>query len=270
MPGPLTIGVFAQTSGVTNRPSATLAVPAGYKIVSGGALVNAGHGPGNMLIASYPASATTWFAQSKDVDGKPDPRSITAYAVAIFDPDDLFDVQIAKATSNVASRPAVTATVAADYVLTGGGAMTTAGVTGAGNFLTASYPAADVQWRASSKDHVTANPSSITAYAIGLTSLVDSRLPPFTLAQAVSASANHPAATAPVSSTSVVLGGGALDAFKGAGNMLVASCPVCTLMPGGAVQPCSTPTGWTVSGQDYATSDPSTITAYLIEMNTSF
>jgi hypothetical protein len=52
MPSPLTVQVFAATSGVTNRPSVTLPVPNGYKIVGGGAQVNAGHGAGNMLIAS--------------------------------------------------------------------------------------------------------------------------------------------------------------------------------------------------------------------------
>jgi hypothetical protein len=265
---PLTIQVYAQTSAVASAPSVTLQVPAGCKIISGGAQVSAGTGAGNMLIASFPKSATTWFAQSKDTAGKPDRRTITAYAVTILDPDDLYDVKITSATSAVASHPTATATVAADYMLTGGGAMTSAAAAGQGNFLTASYPLGDVQWLAASKDHINANPSSIVAYAIGITAM-DSRLPPFTMCPAASASASHPSVTAPVSGTSVVLGGGGIDAWKGAGNMLVASYPACTLQPGGPVQHCSTPTGWTVAGQDYATADPSVISAYVIELNTS-
>lgn len=41
-----------------NHPTASVTVPAGYKLVSGGARVN-WHGAGNMLTASYPSSDNT-------------------------------------------------------------------------------------------------------------------------------------------------------------------------------------------------------------------
>lgn len=268
MPNPLTIQVYAQTSAVMSWPSVTLQVPDGCKIISGGAKVNGGSGWGNMLIASYPLSPYQWFAQSKDTAGNGDPRSITAYVVTVYDPNNAVDVQITSTASGVAPHPVADATVnvAAAYKLTGGGARTTVGTSGQGNFLTASYPLNAVQWRAAATDHLNADPSAIFAYAIGIFSSALG-LRKFTIGPASSPTAQHPSVTASVSSVGALLGGGAIDNWSGAGNMLTASHPACTFTPGPGVVACSAPTGWTAAGQDYAIGSPSSITAYCVELN---
>ena len=48
--------------------------------------------------------------------------TITAFALAIYDPEDLYDVVIFRETSSVQVHPSVSVTIPNDYALTGGGA----------------------------------------------------------------------------------------------------------------------------------------------------
>jgi vibriolysin len=135
--------------------------------------------------------------------------------------------------------------------LTGGGAFVD--WQGAGNLLTASFPNSSSSWEARSKDHDVSDPSRITAYAIGLrprsasvhlhTIIVNSTGPvqPHPTAQVC-----LPAATPPW----IVSGGGALDNWNGAGNLLTASYPQ---------ENC-----WLAAGKDHKDPSPASITAYAI------
>ena len=88
----LQIQTFTAKSGVTAHPSVQVTVPAGYKILGGGALDN-WTGAGSLLTASYPLNDHTWFVAGKDHEIS-SPASITAYAIALHDPNDEWDVTI--------------------------------------------------------------------------------------------------------------------------------------------------------------------------------
>ena len=162
----ITVQLFTATSGVAPHPSVELTVPAGYKIIGGGAFDH-WSGEGSLLTASYPKGPQTWFAAGKDHE-KSDPASITAFALALYDPNNEWDVIIRQETSDPASHPQAVATLPGGYTLTGGGAFVD--WHGAGNLLTASFPNSDNSWEARSKDQDIPDPSPITAFAIGVKS----------------------------------------------------------------------------------------------------
>ena len=60
-----------------------------------GARVN-WHGAGNLLTASFPSTSNnTWTAFGKDHGaGYRDPATITVYAIAIYDPDNIWEVKV--------------------------------------------------------------------------------------------------------------------------------------------------------------------------------
>jgi vibriolysin len=115
----LPIQVFTATSGVAPHPQVQVTVPQGYKILGGGAFDH-WTGAGNLLTASYPLSRDTWFAAGKDHEVSA-PASISAYAIALHDPNNEWDVTIKQETSNPAPHPQAVAVLSDDYVLTGGG-----------------------------------------------------------------------------------------------------------------------------------------------------
>src|ERR1051326_451526 len=161
---PLNIELFTATSGVTPHPSVDLTVPAPFKIIGGGAIDN-WSGYGNLLTAAYPKNLQTWSAAGKDHE-ESSPASITAFALAINDSANEWDVVIRSETSDPAPHPSVVATLPPGYVMTGGGAFVN--WHGAGNLLTASFPNSDSSWEARSKDHDIPDPAAITSYVIGI------------------------------------------------------------------------------------------------------
>ena len=91
----LSLRIFSNVSGVADHPTAQVVVPDGWKIVAGGASAN-WQTSGSLLTVSYPADARTWVAASKDHFAA-DPATITAFALAINDPNDEWDVVITSA-----------------------------------------------------------------------------------------------------------------------------------------------------------------------------
>ncbi|GEM_PF-1237945 len=246
--------LFSRVNSIASHPEVILEVDSGYKIIGGGARVSYNQA-GNLLTASYPMDTRRWYAQSKDHQVS-SVASICAYAIAIYDPKDEWDVKIFQATSAAANHPTATATVESGYVLTGGGARSN--WQGAGNLLTASYPDPSdnktnaKSWIASSKDHLAADVTTITAYAIGLKSKAGVVLSTKVFTK-TSESASHPSATAVVDSSTgyTLVGGGAKANWQGgAGNLLIKSFP--------------DNLGWKVESKDHVQSGPCTITAYAI------
>lgn len=242
---PLDVQLFTATSGLAPHPSVQLDIPGDFKIIGGGALDH-WSGVGNMLTASYPISIHSWFVAGKDHEVA-SPATITAFALAIHDPNDQWEVVIASETSDPANHPSAFAVVPSGFTLTGGGAFVQ--YTGAGNILTASFPNSNVSWEARSKDHDIADPAQITAYAIGLRSRTGVALQQ-NVWNATGVVAPHPISFARVDPGWTLSGGGAIDHWTGDGNLLTGS------FPSGEF--------WIASGKDHLHPSPANITAYAI------
>jgi vibriolysin len=208
-----------------------------------------------MLTASFPADHRTWFAAGKDHKVS-SPASINAWAFAIEDPGDLWDVRIHHVKSAAVDQPQITAILPPGFILTGGGAFVD--YHGAGNMLTGSFPhqsSAHVWdgWEARSKDHQISDPSPITAYAIGIR--LRSGLPSVgnQVISTLSKNVNHPSATACLGAGFHLTGGGAFDDWHGAGNLLTASAPDLT-----------SDSCWIARGKDLFESSPAVIHAFAI------
>lgn len=235
-----------------------MTVPAEYKILGGGARDN-WTGEGNLLTASHPKGLQTWFARGKDHpgnDGKvlTSPASITAFALALHDPDNQWDVSIQQQTSGPTGHPKAVATLPPNsgFILTGGGAFVEWQGDGkkGGNLLTASFPSGDSSWEARSKDHLVGSAAKITAYAIGLRPKDNRVKLSHVIKSETGATEQWPEALLALNSAFTLSGGGAIDNFNNPGNMLTASYPegVC----------------WVAAGKDHASELKANITVYTI------
>jgi hypothetical protein len=158
-------------------------------------------------------------------------------------------VQVRSATSGVAQHPSASVSVPSGYVMTGGGAQVN--WTGNGNLLTASFPSSRSTWEARSKDHVHPDPASITAYVIGIKARNGASGPRMIMVSGNTGTAAHPSGSVSVGFPFKVSGGGAIDRWTGAGNLLTA------IYPSGANQ-------WSAAGKDHEISDPASLTIYAI------
>jgi hypothetical protein len=242
----LNVQLFTATSGLTAHPSVDVHIPNTFKIIGGGAFDH-WSGAGNLLTASYPKDLHTWFAAGKDHEDS-SPATITAFAIAIADPNNEWDVIIESETSNPEAHPQAEANLPRGYTLTGGGAFVD--WHGAGNLLTASFPNSNSSWEVRSKDHDISDPSRITAYAIGLKPRSASVHLHTIIRNATGPVQPHPTAQVCLDPGWILSGGGALDNWNGAGNLLTASYP-----QGGC---------WLAAGKDHKDPSPSSITVYAI------
>jgi len=161
-------------SGVT----ATCPVEAGFVLVGGGAQVDleSGAQPGALVTASYPAAGlASWTAKTKD-HVELYPHRTRAYAIGLK----LAGVSeaalrasahylVSPAGSNVNHPTAQVVETDNSYIVVGGGAR--ANYVGAGQLLWDSrYLASSPNggWFAASRDHWTANPGTVTAFAISI------------------------------------------------------------------------------------------------------
>ncbi|MEA2756995.1 MAG: hypothetical protein QOJ54_3284 [Aliidongia sp.] len=242
----LSVQLFTATSGSAPHPSVEVSVPSNFKIIGGGAIDN-WSGQGNLLTASYPKGLNSWFAAGKDHEF-PSPSTITAFAIALYDPNNEWDVVIKSETSNPAPHPQAIAVLPGNYTMTGGGAFVDYG-SGVGNILTASFPNSDKSWEVRSKDHDIADSAQITAYAIGMRSRTGLALQRIVVS-ATGVVAPHPTAHVALPPGWILSGGGAFDNWEGAGNLLTASYP----------QGMS----WLAAGKDHKDPSPASVTAYAI------
>ena len=248
---PLSIQLFVSTAGPAQHPSCDLAIPNDFKILGGGALDHYNE-PGNMLTACYPKSLQLWSVAGKDHQ-EFSPASITAYALAIHDPNNEWDVVITQQTSDPAQHPNITATLPDGYILTGGGAFVNYG-NGYGNILTATFPSSQSTWEARSKDHLVADPAQLTAYAIGIRHRDGAIHLQGHIQQATGAVAQHPNAMVTLDAGWTLTGGGALDNWEEPGNLLTATYPQGT--------------SWIGAGKDHIEFSPASITAYVLGIRT--
>jgi hypothetical protein len=238
---------FHATSEVAQHPEVRVTVPAGYKIISGGARVDY-QGSGNLLTASYPEGTSTWVARSKDHQ-EASPAQIEAWAVALNDPNNEWDVRTVSATSSPAEHPTASVTLPDGYSMTGGGAQ--ANWAQAGSLLTASYPEGADTWVAKSKDHLVPEVTTLTIYVIGIRPTNGSSFPSSIVFHSQSGKENHPSATVRIRAGYLLVGGGAQVDWEGAGNLLTASYP-------------DGKGGWTAASKDHVAPDPAVIEAYAL------
>jgi hypothetical protein len=244
---PIQLKVFSATGSSASHPSTTLTVPPDYKILCGGGRVN-WSAPGSLLTACYPKDTQTWVAKAKDHLAN-SPATIDVWAIAIHDPNDLWEIDIFSSASPSSNHPVATAIIGNGYVLTGGGAI--ANWSGNGSLLTASYPEGTTGWTAKSKDHVNPESTSITAFAIGMRARNGVSGPSNEIFSATSNSAIHPLAEVSVGQGFRLVGGGAHVNWRGNGNLLTASYP-------------SGPSKWQSASKDHFNPESCTITTYAI------
>ncbi len=248
-PSQIATKTFHAISALAQHPHAEVQAGKGYKVIGCGARVNWG-GAGNLLTALYPSDHNSCIADAKDHDVA-SPATIDAWAIALYDPDNRWDVKIFRSTSGPAPHPIQTVKVAPGYTMTGGGAQDN--YEGAGNLLTASFPASADSWEARGKDHAHSDPASLTAFAIGIRPLA-ATVPSLRI-QMVSVTSgvtNHPAQTVSLPPGVILASGGALADYKGAGSLLTASFPV------------DDGSGWIAEAKDHEFPDASALTVWAI------
>ena len=161
-----------------SQATCTLVVPRGYKVVSGGACVGATSG--NLLWRSYPVvvgERYAWQADSTDaLDSKPVQLEIAV--VALYDPNDEWDVKVFRAYAAASQAYQSASAVAGEgYSLTGGGAeichtgssAPDAVKRASTSYLVNSYPDfAKRRWTASSYSHLSNDIHQLRVYAIGV------------------------------------------------------------------------------------------------------
>jgi hypothetical protein len=163
------IFVSQSDSGVAPHPEAETGVPSGEFVLVGGGFRVDWHGAGNLATASFPSTEFSWKARSKD-HHFPDPANLHVWAIGLRRnlPVGPVTVNITRADGGQAPHPAATATLASGFALTGGGAEVH--FHGDGNLIWKLEPSTSntPTFSAASKDHALPDPSTITAFALGI------------------------------------------------------------------------------------------------------
>ncbi|MGD9851401.1 MAG: hypothetical protein AB7T38_09045 [Nitrospirales bacterium] len=243
---------------------ATVTATGPEKLVGGGAFAD-WRGAGSLLTASAPTGLTGWEASAKD-HGMADPSALTAYAILLSDPGNMWEVTMREATSPVTAHASISVTSPPGSVMASGGCRVNwkTAPTSPGNLLTASFPSSTTTWECRAQDHSYASPASVTAYVVAIRPRNPATpLPQIQIDQATSAVGAHPAVQVHASRAGyVVTGGGAqtLVLPGAAGQLLTQSAP---LTEGGK----ATPRGWTARSKDHLVSSPGTVVAYVISLD---
>lgn len=249
------VELFSRTSVEPSLiPTVDVPIPSGYKLIGGGARVN-WQGMGSLLTASYPDEANNrWVAEAKS-HGEKDPCTITAWAVALHDPHDEWDVEIEYHHSGKSNLPRAHVRVREGYTLTGGGARVSWNhKKDFGNLLTASFPRDNLTWEARSKAHGQESENEINVYAIG----VKPKVGPNLLTSEIFSSESKDPESLPshiitVPSEYIVTCGGAVINWEpfGQGSLLTAIYP-------------ENDHQWMGKGKDHYSVETSTITVFAI------
>jgi MAC/Perforin domain len=274
--------IISATSDVASRPETRVSVPSGYKLLSGGARNN-WTGRGSFLTASFPdvdapgASADTWRVSGKDhlgdTDGVsthythyfPEKTSVTAFAIALYDPDDIWEVRtlyfdkpgtaespwqslfINRAQEGEIPPRDFHPLSESGFVMVGGGAKVH--FSGKGNLLTAMFPPQNgTEWFVRSASHLDSDPATISGYLIGLRSRVKGVKLQTRITKGESTASVKPTASVEPLSGYVMTGGGA-SIFEG--MLLTASYP-------------KDETTWEARGKDHGVPHSGKVAAYCI------
>jgi hypothetical protein len=255
------------TGPVADWPAATIAAAAPNKIVGGGARTN-WTTFGNLLTQSSPGlpGQNAWVGAGKD-HSVAEPTTLTVFGIALNDPNDDWDVGVFTANSGMSPRPVVTAYLPDGFALTGGGCTVNwqaSAPAPAGNLLTGSFPSSLKSWECRSKDHSVADPSTITAYVIGIRpKRAGLALPAVQITTATTGPTARPYVIVPGIPGAVVTGGGALALPADpadAGQLLTGTYPATAAGFAG-------PLGWFASSKDHTAVSPGTVTAFAVNLS---
>jgi len=220
-----TVGKNSAGPGEGWRPEATLFVGNDYKILGGGARTYYENDDirtrGNFLTASYPRDLHTWYVLAKDHEASYT-GNITAYAIALHDPNDLWDVVHVDEMKKGIGALEVTARLGDGYLLTGGGAY--ADYASVGSLITASYPEGTTGWTARCKSWRNEDIGPrLHAYAIGLKPRSNVALPPSRIfTNTMSANVNSFSVKV---DTGYTLVGGGVKAESNIGHVIIENYP---------------------------------------------
>jgi hypothetical protein len=160
--------IVRQDSVPAQHPFTEAVLPGGFILVGGGAVAN-WTGVGSLLFASHPGGGNSWVAAAKD-HVSPEVTTVTAFAIGLkqsFLQRARLNIIQAEPTSGTrTAHPSVSAALPHGFRLFCGGGRANWG--GAGSLLTASYPLDRHIWEVRSKDHEISDPSTVTAWAIGV------------------------------------------------------------------------------------------------------
>ena len=164
------IHVVPADSGLAPHPEAQAGINGTTHVLLGGGFKVEWFGNGNLATASFPSSRSSWKARSKD-HRVPDPANLRVFAIGLarnLPVGTVIDTEPMRSDGGHTNHPAATAGLPPGFVLTGGGAEVH--WRGAGNLLWKLEPSnsQDPSFSAASKDHITPDPSTITAYALGI------------------------------------------------------------------------------------------------------
>jgi hypothetical protein len=222
---PLEIVVTTATSQQEHHPAA-VASPnrSGLKLIGGGAHDDYGNGPGGLLTGSYPYGDNAWKASAKDHGAdSSSPSTVTAYAIYLYDPDDLWEVRVVPAKSEKPSnRPTATAELPPGFELTGGGGVVDWG--GEGIMLTACGPEQSTNsWTVRGKDHDWGDSGTARAWVFGIRPRNGATFSPSRVVPKFT-QGNHPALDEGSRSPGeIVIGGGAALSWEGTAGGLLTS-----------------------------------------------
>ncbi|MGH9444214.1 MAG: MAC/perforin domain-containing protein [Terriglobia bacterium] len=227
---PIEIVVVQETSTSGTHPKVIAqASTKGLKLIGGGARVNYGSGHGSLLTGSYP-SGEGWAASAKDHKVSCN-ATVTAYAVYLVDPEDIWEVRRVEAKSqSKKNRPEATAMLPPGYTLTGGGAQVEGWSKGV--LLTHCCPVMKdgvwAGWTAKGKDHIDEDAANATAWAIGIRPkgmLAGNNPEPAKVLNHVVSKERLAAGLAGPVDERVVVGGGAAVDYRDQGGLLTATYP---------------------------------------------
>ena len=255
-----------------HHATCTLTVPPGYKLISGGARViddqPSDQARGtilNMLWASYPTEVgrqDAWRAESWDCK-RVNPAHIEISAIALYDPDNEWDVKVFKsAPSGRSSSHNISVSVDKGYYLTGGGAEIFDSTVlehdlFINSFLISSYPSSDKTWTALSHDHLRRDFHDLRVYAIGVKPRNGRTLDIQLYSQkSGEVEKQYPDAEVKPADDYALVGGGA-GANKEVDHHLLTSYSFTTSDTWRA-------TGWKARSTDHERSQPAILTAYAI------
>ena len=164
------ISVTVASSPNAQHPDVSVSTPTGFVQIGGGIKVN-WTGAGNLATATYPVSAQTWRARSKDHQNA-SPAVTQVYSIGLRSSIAGVGTIVtgtSAATSAFAQHPSASTVLASGLALSGCGALVN--WSDAGNLLWKIKPvntSTQHGCEAASKDHNIASPATITTYAVGI------------------------------------------------------------------------------------------------------
>ncbi|HLK56034.1 MAG TPA: MAC/perforin domain-containing protein [Chthonomonadaceae bacterium] len=261
---PLTLKTFTATSNVTGTESMGVAVATGYKVLGGGASLQQSS-PNNQFLTSSSvvkgAPPNQWNSSAKSMYNATN-ASLTSYAIAVYDPADLLDVEVFDVKGGPTTQDTYsflyTVPVGAGYVMTGGGIATYPSNTN-GLIISASYPTSQTQWTAAASAHSgAACTGSVDVSVIGIKWQVPAGKPPLVVVQQSITSnmpTEIPSQMVGVAANCAMVGGGA--------NINSGTAPPVNYNSLQNSYP-SSATQWTASGHDAKVACNAVITAYTL------